>query len=89
MFFRCLILGFVSLHVYKAKTVTVKAVRASINVSKVSYKSCTLLWYAKKEKYLHEISMFTFTKNFFSQDYQIWAPKLDVPKIGILLFKRT
>ena len=28
---------------------TVKAVKASINVPNVSYKSCTLLWYAKKE----------------------------------------
>ena len=43
----------------------VKAVKASINLSNVSYKSCTLLWYAKKEKYLHKISMFTFTNVFF------------------------
>ena len=43
---------------------TVKAVKASINVSNVSYKSCSLNWYAKKEKYLHEIYMFTFTKHF-------------------------
>ena len=26
------------------------------------------LWYAKKEKYLHEISMFTSIKNFFFPD---------------------
>ena len=39
---------------------TVKAVKASINVSNISYKSYTLLWY-KTEKYLHQISMFTFT----------------------------
>ena len=36
---------------------TVKAVEASINVSNVSYKSCTLLWYAKNEKYLHKIDV--------------------------------
>ena len=45
---------------------TVKAAQASINVSNISYKSCTLLWYTKKEKYLHKISMFTFTKFFFT-----------------------
>ena len=60
----CLILWFVSLFVYKAKTLAVKAVKASINVSKVSCKSCILLWYAKKEKYLQKISFFTFTKIF-------------------------
>ena len=31
----------------------------------MSYKSYTLHWYAKKEMYLHKISMFTFTKNLF------------------------
>ena len=34
-------------------------------MSNVSWKSCTLPCYAKKEKYLHEISMFTFTNLFF------------------------
>ena len=43
-----------------------KTLIASINVSNISYKSCTLLWYAEKEKFLHEISMFTFTKKVFS-----------------------
>ena len=38
---------------------------ASIKVTNVSSKSCALLWYAKKEKDLHEISMFTFTNSFF------------------------
>ena len=46
-----------------------------------------LLWYANKEKYLHKISMFTFTKNFF-QAYLIWAPKLDILKTGIPLSKQ-
>ena len=63
---------------------TVKAVKASINVSKVSYKGCTLFWYAKK-KYLHEIGF--FSEGVFSQVYLIWAPKLGVPKIGIPLSK--
>ena len=40
------------------------------------------------EKYLHEISMVTFT-NLFSQAYLILASKLDVPKIGIPLSKWT
>ena len=80
MLFRCLILGFVCL--------SVKAIKASISVSNVSYKNCILLWYTKKEKHLHEIPMFTFTK-IFSQAYLIWAPKLDVPKIGIPLSNRT
>ena len=34
-------------------------------MSNISYKSCTLLWNAKKEKYLHEISIFTLIKKFF------------------------
>ena len=29
------------------------------------------------------------SQKFFSQSYLIWAPKLDVPKINILLSKRT
>ena len=41
-------------------SLTVKAAKASINVSKVSYKSRTHPWYDKKEKYLCKISMFTF-----------------------------
>ena len=53
MLFQCLILGFVSLSVYKAKTMTVKAVKASINVSNVSYMTCTILWYAKKKKSIY------------------------------------
>ena len=44
---------------------TVKAVKPSINKSNISYKSCTLLWYTIKEKYSHEIFMFTFTKKVF------------------------
>ena len=63
MLFRSLILGFVSVSVYKAKTV--KAVKTSINVSILSYEVCALLWYAKKEKCLNERSMFTCTKIFF------------------------
>ena len=55
-------LGFVSL--LTKLRLTVKAVKAFINVSNVSYKSCTLLKHAEKEKYLCEISMFTFTENF-------------------------
>ena len=47
MLFRYVILG---------SLVTVKAVRASINVSNISYKSCTLLCYVKKEKYMYLLS---------------------------------
>ena len=57
-------------------------------MSNISCKSCTLLRYAKKEEYLHEVSTYTFT-NFFLQTYLIWAAKLDVPKIGILLSERN
>ena len=46
------------------QSVFYKAAKASINATNVSYKSCTPLWYAKKEKYLHKISMFNFTKSF-------------------------
>ena len=44
---------------------TIKAAEGSINVSNGLYQSSTLLWYAKKEKYLHNISTTTFTKIFF------------------------
>ena len=54
MFYCCLILGFASLST--KLRLTVNAVKASISMVNVSYKSCTLLWYAKKEKYLGEIS---------------------------------
>ena len=37
------------IHVH-SPCLTVKAVKASINVSIVSHKSCTNLWFAKKEK---------------------------------------
>lgn len=63
---------------------SIEAVKASINVSLCndSYKSCTLLLYAKKENYLHEISIFS-PKN-ISSDHPI-----RVPKIGLPLSKRT
>ena len=54
MLFRCLIAESVCLQ--SQDCLTVKAVKAS--------KSWTLLWYAKKEKYLHRINIFTFTKIF-------------------------
>ena len=68
---------------------TVKADKASINVSNFSYKSYKLLRYAKKQQYLHETSILNFTKNLFSQVQLIWAPKLVVPKNGTPLTKRT
>ena len=40
-----------------------------------------LFWYTKKEKYLHDISIFTFRKK-NSQAYLIWAPKLDEPPLS-------
>ena len=43
--------------------IEVKAVKASINVSNVSFSNSTLLWHAKKERYLHKVSMFAFKKN--------------------------
>ena len=52
----------------------------------VSCKSCKLLLYAKKEKYLNEIYIYVyFHKKKFPQAYLFWVPKLDVPKISILL----
>ena len=41
---------------------TLKAVKVSVNASNVSYKSCTLHWYAKKEIYIKYLFAFT---NFF------------------------
>ena len=49
--------------------------------------SCTLLRYAEKEKYTKFYVY--FHKKFFPQAYLIWAPKLIVSKIGIMLSKRT
>ena len=66
-----------------------KAVKAFVNESNKLYKDYTLLWYGKKERYLHEISIFIFTNVCFLQAYLIWAPKLDAPKTGIPLAKRT
>ena len=45
----------------------------------------------KKEKYLHKIFMFTclLSQKNFSHAYLVWGPKLDVPKISILLSKPT
>ena len=56
------------------------------NVSSMSYKSCTLLWHAIREKYAAKYLF--FYKNVFPQAYLIWVPKLAVLKIGIPLSKR-
>ena len=53
-------------------------IKASIDVSNVSNKSCKLLSYAKKEKSKHKISMFAFNKKNILR-----APRLDVPKTAI------
>ena len=67
---------------------TVKVVKSSINVSNFSYKSCTLLWYAREEEsFTRNNSVYFHKKN--SQAYLIWAPKLDMPKVGIKLSKQT
>ena len=59
MLFWYLILGFFSCLSTKLRLSDCESYKAPINVSNVSYKSCTR--YAKTEEYLHEISMFTFT----------------------------
>ena len=64
MLFWCLILEFVSLSAYKAKTMTVKAVKASINVSNVSYMSCALLCMLIKKLFTQNIYVY-FCKRFF------------------------
>ena len=64
-----------------------------INVSNVSYKSCALLWFAKKGKYLLEKSVCFHLppppekKTKKTQAYLVVALKLDVPKIGMPLSK--
>ena len=68
-------------------TILKAAVKTSINVPNGSYKSCTLLLYAKK-KNIYAKYLFLLSKKFFPQTYLIWMPKLDVPKIDILLSKR-
>ena len=65
---------------------TVKAVRATINVSNISYKSCTLLQYAKKSiysKYLY------FYKEIFLPDLPNLGAQIRCAKICILLSKQT
>ena len=73
----CLILGFVTVCLCTKLSLTVKAVKSSINVSNVSCKNCTLLWYAKKSIYMKYLRLLS-QKTFFP-DFPIWAPKLDVP----------
>ena len=53
-------------------------------MSIVSYKGCTLPWYAKRKKYLHEIPMFTLTLKKNYSESLCWALKLNVPKINII-----
>ena len=48
----------------------VKALKASIKVSNVSYKSCTVLWYAKK----------VFTENIYFYFHKIFF--LILPNLG-------
>ena len=74
----CFILRFISLSVYKAKT-NLKAVKVSIYVSNVSCKSCTLLFYATKDKFTRIICVY-FHKTFFSQAHLIWARNQMCPK---------
>ena len=62
--FWCMILGFVSLSLYKAKAA--KAVKVSIDVYNVSYKSCALLWYAKKKRAFTQNIYIYFQKKCFS-----------------------
>ena len=81
MLFRCLILGFVSLYV-KAKTVWLQLLLIWLTFHMRVVHFCGML----KKNYLHEISVH-FNKIFLSQAYLIWAPKLDVPKIGKLQYK--
>ena len=56
----------------KLKLSDLKAFKVSINISNVSCKRCTLLCYAKKDKYL---LVFTFT-SFFSPSLPNLAPQL-------------
>ena len=42
-----------------------------------------------KRKSIYTKYLCLLSQTFFSQAYLIWAPKLDVPKIGIPLSKRT
>ena len=58
--------------VYLNSSLSVKAVKAFINVFNVSYKSCTLLWYAKNFK--------VFTRNIYVYVHKIFSPGL--PNLG-------
>ena len=55
---------FKSVYLQSLEFLTVKDVEASINVSKVSYKSCTLLWNAKKGK-VSTWNIHVYFHNFF------------------------
>ena len=63
MLFWCLILGFLPV-----------CPSTKLRLSDVSYKSCTLLWYAKKEKYVHEIPVYFHKKSFFPGLASLGAP---------------
>ena len=55
-----------------------KSCQSFINVSSVSYKSYTLLWYVKKSIY-RKYHVYFHKKSFF-QVYLLWMPKLECPK---------
>ena len=84
--FWCMILGFVSLSLYKAKAA--KAVKASIDVYNVSYKSCALLWYAKKKESIYTKYLYLLSKKMFLGLTEFVHPNY-VTTIGILLSRQT
>ena len=90
MLFWCLILEFVSVSVYKAKAVWLKKLSELLLMCLMFHIRIVHFFgmLKKEKKHLHEMSMFTF-RNFSPQAYLIWAPKLDVPKIGVILSKWT
>ena len=56
---------FIGLQSLLSDCLTIKAVKASINVSNVSYKSCALLWYAKKKSIYTKYLCLLWQKVFF------------------------
>ena len=67
---------------------TVKAVKASINVSNVSERVAHFFSMLNTGKIFTQ-NIYLLLQNIFSQAYLIWVPKLDVPKISIPLSKLT
>ena len=87
--FRCLILGFVSLSVYKAKAVWLRKLSKHLLMCLTFHIRVAHFSGMPKRKSIYTKYPCLLSQKIFSQAHLIWATKLDVSKIGIPLPKRA